>query len=228
MNSGESYDSGKEQQSPSTAIGIHVIGNSSVSVSHLLAISASSFSARFNELTRDGDEERLRRAPCLGVALSARRNLCVHPQVSRESDRDKIDEKCRKLTAPWVRRKEGALGGEGHKPALDLEDLDQDSDCKLCPWYERLDRDWAPDCIPADVYTVDELKRYGMTGKNPISIEETSNPTNFLQEMANGSSKPQQKFCPYFAARRLANVANILILNYQYVLDPRVAQVDKV
>lgn len=61
---------------------------------------------RYDELLKDNNFEKLSRAPCLGLALSARRNLCVHPIVSKEQNRDKIDEKCRCLTAPWVRRKQ--------------------------------------------------------------------------------------------------------------------------
>ena len=33
----------------------------------------------------------------------------------------------------------------------------------------------------------------------------------------------QQGWCPYFLARHVINHANILIYNYQYVLDPKVA-----
>lgn len=41
----------------------------------------------------------------LGIGMTARRNLCIHPEIAQEADRDKIDEKCTKLTAPWIRRK---------------------------------------------------------------------------------------------------------------------------
>lgn len=40
----------------------------------------------------------------LAVGMSARRNLCIHPEISQEVDREKIDERCRRLTAPWVRQ----------------------------------------------------------------------------------------------------------------------------
>lgn len=93
--------------------------------------------------------------------------------------------------------------------------------CNLCPWYESLDKFWSPETIPKDVYTIDDIKRFGATGCNPISDDQTSNPSRADSVT---SSKPQ-KFCPYFAARRLIHSANIVILNYQYVLDPKVAQV---
>lgn len=206
---------------------------------------------RQKELVADNDTERLPRAGCLATALSARRNLCVHPKVSRETDRDKIDEACRKLTAPWVRRQyETAtdISGAGDGTVGDIEELDCESpDCKLCPWYEEMDRHWNPQMLPPDVYTVDEFRRFGQTGRNPVSLSQTSNPDMLraaanIEAHATGSVEGRaeaaalaavaaagtgtgRKFCPYFAARRVANVANILILNYQYVLDPRVAQI---
>lgn len=41
----------------------------------------------------------------LGIGMTARRNLCIHPEIAQEADRDKIDEKCTRLTAPWMRKK---------------------------------------------------------------------------------------------------------------------------
>ena len=45
------------------------------------------------------------RSPVLALCLSARRNLCIHPEVSKEDDRIKVDSLCRSLTASWVREK---------------------------------------------------------------------------------------------------------------------------
>jgi DNA excision repair protein ERCC-2 len=39
----------------------------------------------------------------LGLALSARRNLCIHPQVSQHTQGVVVDSKCRGLTSSWVR-----------------------------------------------------------------------------------------------------------------------------
>lgn len=41
----------------------------------------------------------------LGIGMTSRRNLCIHPEVAQEADRDKVDERCTQLTAPWIRRK---------------------------------------------------------------------------------------------------------------------------
>jgi DNA excision repair protein ERCC-2 len=47
----------------------------------------------------------------LAMCLSSRRNLCIHPTVSKLDDREAVDSACRSKTASWV-------------PALaDIEDL---------------------------------------------------------------------------------------------------------
>ena len=44
----------------------------------------------------------------LALCLSSRRNMCIHPTVLEEGDRDTVDSLCRNMTASWVRAK--ALG----------------------------------------------------------------------------------------------------------------------
>jgi DNA excision repair protein ERCC-2 len=39
----------------------------------------------------------------LAVCLSSRRNMCIHPDVVAQSDRERVDSKCRDMTAQWVR-----------------------------------------------------------------------------------------------------------------------------
>ena len=41
----------------------------------------------------------------LAVCLSARRNMCVHENISQFDHRDKVDAMCRNLTASFVRGK---------------------------------------------------------------------------------------------------------------------------
>ena len=57
----------------------------------------------------------------LCVCLSARRNLCIHPEVSQFDDRGKVDALCRNLTAQWVRN--------------ELK-TNPDSDIELCSFFE--------------------------------------------------------------------------------------------
>ena len=46
-------------------------------------------------------------SPVLALCLSSRKNMCIHPEVSKEDDRERVDSKCRQLTASWVREREG-------------------------------------------------------------------------------------------------------------------------
>jgi len=124
----------------------------------------------------------------LGVGLSARRNLCVHPKVSSEGDRDKVDEMCRQLTAPWVREEVGAKMGKEAR----------NSD-RLCQHYEKYERALSNQShlLESGVYTIEDLKAKG------------------LEEGVG--------WCPYYAARRLIQSAHVVVLSYQYVLDPKVS-----
>lgn len=38
----------------------------------------------------------------LAVGLSARRNLCIHPEIRGTKEKDRVDAECRKRTAEWV------------------------------------------------------------------------------------------------------------------------------
>lgn len=40
--------------------------------------------------------------PILAMCLSSRRNLCIHPKVGKEDDRERVDSMCRSITAPWA------------------------------------------------------------------------------------------------------------------------------
>lgn len=69
----------------------------------------------------------------LAICLSSRRNMCIHPRVTSEGDREAVDSLCRNMTASWVR--ERAKKGAGHE---------------LCDKYENYDRDGtnAGNCTP--------------------------------------------------------------------------------
>ena len=46
-------------------------------------------------------------SPVLALSLSSRKNMCIHPKVSKEDDRERVDSQCRQMTASWVREREG-------------------------------------------------------------------------------------------------------------------------
>lgn len=117
-------------------------------------------------------------ARILGLGLSSRKNLCIHPQVSGEGSRDSVDAGCRRLTASWVRA-----------TAID------NSDIELCPFYEGYEKKGADALLPPGIYTLQELRSYGK----------------------------EKGFCPYFIARHMIQFANVVVYNYQYLLDPKVS-----
>lgn len=128
--------------------------------------------------------------PLLGIGLSSRRNLCIHPNLESESDGRLVDSGCQSMTASWVRRsaEENASSDEerGDEPTV------------LCRFFEALDALESEDlAVPAGVYSLEDMKAYGRkTG-----------------------------LCPYFLARRLVQVANVIVYSYQYVLDPKIASI---
>ena len=67
----------------------------------------------------------------LGVGLSSRRHLCVHPRVSMHTEKDKVDQECRNLTASWVRERAKANSGEAGPSlapaAADTDDADDEN-----------------------------------------------------------------------------------------------------
>eukprot|EP00439_Symbiodinium_sp_Y106_P068188 s2052_g11.t1 len=115
----------------------------------------------------------------LAVGLSARRNMCVHPEVSKEGDRERVDEMCRQLTAPWAREK-------GNRDSL-------------CTHFEKYETALAhqSQLLDTGIYTIEDLRAKGL-------------------ESGYG-------WCPYYAARRLIQASSVVVLNYQYVLDPKVS-----
>ncbi|KAJ3217138.1 DNA-dependent ATPase of the nucleotide excision repair factor 4 complex [Clydaea vesicula] len=115
----------------------------------------------------------------LGIGLTSRKNLCVHPEVSKVKGINAVDINCKKLTASFV-RDQAKHAGEGT--------------VELCSFFETLEN--AEDEIPSGVYTLENLKDFGKTNT----------------------------YCPYFLARRLLPMANVIIYSYHYLLDPKVAE----
>ncbi|KAI8910953.1 hypothetical protein EDD86DRAFT_189743, partial [Gorgonomyces haynaldii] len=79
----------------------------------------------------------------LGLGLSSRKNLCVHPQVSQEKRGDVTDARCRNLTSPWIR--------EQHK---------KDPEVQVCSFYENLQTVDPNAAIDSGVYTLEDLKEF--------------------------------------------------------------------
>jgi len=83
----------------------------------------------------------------LALCLSSRRNMCIHPRINEEGDRETVDTLCRQMTASWVRAK-AAKEGNGGGTAL-------------CDFYENYERDGTNAEIPRGVYSLEDLKTLG-------------------------------------------------------------------
>ncbi|KAI9892082.1 MAG: DNA-dependent ATPase of the nucleotide excision repair factor 4 complex [Vezdaea aestivalis] len=114
-----------------------------------------------------------------GLGLTSRKNLCLHPSVRREKSGSVVDARCRSLTAGFVKEKK-----------------EKGEDVELCVYHDNLDLLEPHDLIPAGVWTLDGMLRYG----------------------------EQQKQCPYFTARRMMPYCNVIIYSYHYLLDPKIAE----
>ena len=51
----------------------------------------------------DNEEDGQENLKFVGLALSSRKNLCIHPDVKRERDGKIVDSRCHSLIAPHVR-----------------------------------------------------------------------------------------------------------------------------
>ncbi|KAI8069763.1 uncharacterized protein B0P05DRAFT_550773 [Gilbertella persicaria] len=96
----------------------------------------------------------------LGLGLTSRKNLCLHPTVSRERKGKVVDSKCRNLTASWVRAKAGVNKANNGEDAMEV---DQPRQTELCNFYETLEAANTPNPIPNGVYTFDDLKSFCKT-----------------------------------------------------------------
>ncbi|ANQ07385.1 Dna excision-repair helicase [Plasmodium coatneyi] len=166
----------------------------------------------------------------LAIGISARRCMCVNERVLRKHEREKIDEECRKLTATFVREKKyinqkiNQLGNAHsdrisdfivkNRQHIDIEDyfdiynttnsLEEYNDIGLCGYYENYKKEFLFELIQPGVYTIEDLKLMCKGYKN-----------------AKNENIPM---CPYFCAKKIIEVAKVIVLNYQYVIDPKVSK----
>ena len=81
----------------------------------------------------------------VGLALSSRKNLCIHPDIKRERDGKIVDGRCHSLVAPHVR--------ERHAQGAD--------NVAICDFYEAFDARGREMSIPTGAYNIDDLKSLG-------------------------------------------------------------------
>jgi DNA excision repair protein ERCC-2 len=138
----------------------------------------------------------------LALGLTTRRNLCLHEDVSSKETREEADAACRALTASWVRSSaievDTEAGGADVAAAVAAAAATPPETVggnRLCEYYEGYLQDGLDELIPHGVYTLSDLIEFG---KN-------------------------MKRCPYYTARRCLPHANVVVYNYQYLLDPKIA-----
>ena len=138
----------------------------------------------------------------LALCLSSRRNMCVNERVLRESDRESIDAACRSLTAPWALERAKKKRGGSQAEGIPLEEEEATSSSQhhatveTCTYYDGFKSAGEATSMPSGIYDLEALKKWG---KN-------------------------KNWCPYYLTRQAINHASVLVFNYQYMLDPKVAK----
>ncbi|KAK6462861.1 putative transcription initiation factor TFIIH subunit [Scheffersomyces coipomensis] len=84
-----------------------------------------------------------------GIGLTSRKNLCLHPTISKERKGIVVDEKCRRVT-------NGQLKEKIQKGTVD----ESDELNSLCTYHEKLNELDQHDLIPTGVYSFESLLKY--------------------------------------------------------------------
>ncbi|XP_057315207.1 general transcription and DNA repair factor IIH helicase subunit XPD-like isoform X1 [Hydractinia symbiolongicarpus] len=80
----------------------------------------------------------------LGLALSSRKNLCIHPEIGVETNGKKVDGMCHALTASFVRAK--------HQ---------KNPEVPICHFYEDFDAEGREETMPTGIFNLEDLKNHG-------------------------------------------------------------------
>ncbi|KAL1742476.1 hypothetical protein HDZ31DRAFT_65932 [Schizophyllum fasciatum] len=90
-------------------------------------------------------EEKAKEEAFTGLGLTSRKNLCIHPEVSKEKKGVVVDARCRDLTNAVVCEKGRADPGS----------------VELCEWHENLGKREPGQLIPPGVWTLADVLQYG-------------------------------------------------------------------
>ena len=83
----------------------------------------------------------------VGLSLSSRKNLCLHPEVLKEREGKAVDAKCHSMTAPHIRE----------RYAQDPTNVS----ISVCDFYEKFESTGRDDVLPNGTYNLDDLKSLG-------------------------------------------------------------------
>ncbi|NWI08049.1 ERCC2 helicase, partial [Crypturellus soui] len=140
------------------------------------------------------------KVPFLGLALSSRKNLCVHPEVSSLRFGKDVDSGCLRLTASYVRAQR-----------------QRDASLPSCRFYEDFDTHGRDVPVPYGVYNLDDLKAHGrQKGWCPYFLARYSVRGHRRGDTA-GDVAEVTPLSPQILH------ANIVVYSYHYLLDPKIA-----
>ncbi|KAI0699714.1 DNA repair helicase [Cytidiella melzeri] len=95
------------------------------------------------------EEQREKERGFYGLGLTSRKNLCIHPEVSKEKKGKVVDARCRDLTNSAVCQR-----GRENPGSVDL-----------CDWHENLGKLEPGNLIPPGVWTLADVLQYGRDNK---------------------------------------------------------------
>ena len=78
---------------------------------------------------------------------------------------------------------------------MDCVSREEETTTELCQFFEDYEKEGPDAVLPPGVYTLADLREFGR----------------------------KKGWCPYFLARHMIGVANVVVYNYQYLLDPKVS-----
>ncbi|EJF65828.1 DNA repair helicase [Dichomitus squalens] len=95
------------------------------------------------------DEQREKEKNFYGIGLTSRKNLCIHPEVSKEKKGKVVDARCRDLT-------NSAVCTKGRENPGSVE---------LCDWHENLGKLEPGNLIPPGIWTLADVLQHGRENK---------------------------------------------------------------
>ncbi|RDX56802.1 DNA repair helicase [Polyporus arcularius HHB13444] len=99
----------------------------------------------YRKACAETDEQREKEQSFYGIGLTSRKNLCIHPDVSKEKKGKVVDARCRDLT-------NSAVCNKGRENPGSVE---------LCDWHENLGKLEPGNLIPPGVWTLADVLQYG-------------------------------------------------------------------
>ncbi|KAF8582332.1 DNA repair helicase [Ramaria rubella] len=99
----------------------------------------------YRTASAESPEEKQKEQSFIGLGLTSRKNLCLHPEVSKEKKGRVVDARCRDLTS-------AAACEKGRKDPGSVP---------LCQWHEELGKLEPGSLIPPGIWTLADVQQYG-------------------------------------------------------------------